>query len=144
MAELATLGTGTSINFGTSGFSGRLLSIPNISGLERAGIDVTGIDVQPPAANTLGNARVLISQKVGPVELEVRFFFDPSLTPPLHGVKETITITFALPEGKTTPATWSCNGWMGTYNVEGITEDNPVEAVAAIRVDGGVLITAAT
>ena len=135
------VGTGTSINFGTSGFAAELVGIPNISGVDRQAIEITPLNVVAPGAGQIGNRTYLPSTAVGPITLEVRFNFDPDLTPPIHGATETITITFPLPAGQSTPATWAGSGFMTSYNVEGIILDGKVEAVGTIQITGAITIT---
>lgn len=135
------VGTGTSITFGTSGFAAELVGIPTISGLDRQAIETTALDITAPGAGQIGNRTYLPSTAVGPIVMEVRFNFDPDLTPPLHESAETITITFPLPAGQSTPANWAGSGFMTAYNVEGIVLDGKVEAVGSIQLTGAITIT---
>lgn len=135
------VGTGTSINFGTSGFAAELVGIPTMGGIERTAIETTPLDVTDPGAGKLGNRTYLPSSAVGPITMEVRFNFDPDLTPPMHANAETITVTFPLPAGQATAATWAGSGFLTSYNIEGIVLDGKVEAVGAIQITGALTIT---
>lgn len=138
------VGNGTTLVFETTAFAGELIAIPNISGIEREVIETTILGLVAPGANQIGNRTYLPSTAVGPIVIEARYNHDPDLIPPLHAAAETITITWPLPAGGLTAATWAGLGFMISYNTEGIILDGKVESVSNIQMTGPMTVTAST
>lgn len=138
------LGTGTSITFGTTGFSAELVSIPNWSGIATNVVDTTPLAISAAPAGQIGNKRFLAAHAVDPGTLECVFHFNPDLTPPIGQPAELITVTFPLVSGDATSANWSCQGQMISYEIRGIELDTKMECAASIKLTGSIAITAAT
>ena len=135
------LGTGTTITFGTSGFSAELRSLSWV-GIERVAVETTPLGVTTPGSG-FGNRTFLPSIAVDGGTLQCRFKFNPDLTPPVNLDPETVTVTFPLVTGDTTPASWSATGFFISYSPENVGLDELIEATADIKITGGVSITQA-
>lgn len=138
------LGTGTSISFGTSGYSAILRAITGWTGISREVVDFTPLNVQPAPAGKIGNRVYKAAKAVDPGTIECEFFFDPNQTPPVDGDPETITVTFPIVTGDNTAAYWQATGQMTSFEVSGIELDQPMVARSTIKITGNITFTAAT
>lgn len=136
------LGTGTTITFGTSAFASELLSV-NWTGISREVVDTTPLSITPAAVGAIGNRRYKAAHAVDPGTLECEFHFNPDDVPPVGGEEESITVTFPLGPGNTTPAKWVCDGVMTNFDVTGIALDSKMVARATIKLTGSIVITEA-
>ena len=121
------VGTGTTIAFGTSSFSADVMSL-NGSDITREDIEVTHMgstvyrEFQP---SDLADG--------GSIEMEIGF--DPNSQPPILGVAETITITFPIPSGGASGATFIFTGYVSTWSWTSPKEE-AMTASITIKVDG--------
>lgn len=129
------LGTGASIAFATSAFSAELTAI-NGSGMSRASIDTTHLGNTPAMTFQPGDL-------VDYGEFEIEIHLNPNNQPPIDQPKETVTITFPLFAGDTTPATWAASAFMTNFDFTIPLEDKMV-ATATIKVDGIVTFVDST
>jgi hypothetical protein len=137
------LGTGTSITFGTSGFTSELLSV-NWTGISTAVVDTTPLAVTPAPAGQIGNRRYKAAFAVDPGTLECEFHFNPDVKPPIGEPAELITITFPMVSGDLTAAQWRGQGQMLSYDISGIELDTKMVARVNIKLTGSIEIIAAT
>lgn len=101
-------GQGASITFGTSGFTANIESISH-DGLERESIPTTHLGTT--------TARTFIPGDLyDPGELTLDVQFNPDDWPPIDQAAETITVTFPLGSGASTPATWAASGFATGFN----------------------------
>lgn len=136
------LGTGTTITFGTSGFTAELLAI-SWSGLTRDTVDVSHMSTSAPGAGKMANRPFLAGKLVDPGEISGSFHFDADKIPPIDGVEELITITFPLIVGDTTPSKWACQGSLTAYDPD-IPLDDKMTAAFTIKLSGEITVTVAT
>ena len=134
------VGTGTTIAFGTSGFSANLLSI-DWDGIERAAPETSHMGSTKDADAEFGSRTFMAGDLANAGEVTATFQFNPDTTPPV-GTVETITVTYPLASGDTTPANWAFSGFMREYGAVAALED-VMECTAVIRAKTGVTITAA-
>lgn len=127
-------GRGTTILFGTSAFSANLLAI-NGFGFSRAAIETTRM-------NTSTNRTFMPEDLVDRGELELELEFDPSLTPPIASAAETVTITFPVPSGLTTGATWAASCFATNYS-GAVRIAERMQCTLTLKISGAVTITAA-
>lgn len=120
---MADSGTGTTITFGTSGYTAELLSV-DISDQERGHIDTTHM-------GTIGSRTKAPLDLVDRGSLDIEFNFDPDIEPPIDQAAETITLTFPLPAGQITAGTLAGTGFMTNYSV-GIPLEDKMTATATI------------
>lgn len=132
---ISDIGTGTSISFGTSAFSARLVEV-EWGGLKRASIQTT-------IMGTTSNHTFMPGDLVDRGELNLTFHFDPSLTPPIAGAIETVTITFPVPAGLTNGASWAASCFMTDYKPSSKIE-TLMEATATLKITGAITIVAAS
>ena len=100
-------GTGTSILFGTSGFNADIIGVDG-PGATREAIDCTHLGTV--------DAMEFIPQTLADYgEIGLELVFDPDLEPPILDPAETVTITFPLPAGKSTPADWASSAFWTNY-----------------------------
>ena len=124
---MADVGTGTSINFGTSGFSAALISI---DGPSRSRESVPTSHLGTSAYHTS-----IPADLVNGGEINCTFQHDPDLSPPIDQAAETITITWPIPSGLSSGATWASSGYMTNYT-PGAAVDELMEASATIVLTG--------
>lgn len=123
----ADIGTGTTITFGTSSFTAEIMSVN--------GNDITREDIDTTHMGTT-NYRTFIPADLvdgGSIELEINF--DPDSQPPIAGAAETITITFPLPAGQSTPADLEFSGYVNSWSW-GVPNEEKMTATLTIKVDG--------
>jgi hypothetical protein len=132
---ISDIGTGTRITFGTSGFSAKLMSVE--------GPDMKRPSIQTTDMSTTNNHTFMPGDLVDRGEAQITVQFDPSLTPPIAGAAETVTITWPVPAGLTNAATWVFSGFMTDFKPSSHIEQL-MEATATLKVSGGVTITAAS
>lgn len=125
---MADVGTGTTIVFGTSGFTADVEEVSN-DGIERAVIEASKF-------STTGAMEKIFGDLYDAGSVTMTFHFDPDSQPPISGAVETVTITFPLPAGGTTPAdvsgTAAVTAWEYTVPLE-----DKMTAEATITWDGG-------
>ncbi len=123
------IGTGSTIVFGTSGFTAEILDITP-PGQTRESIDVSH-------QGTVGARRFLPGKLFDPGELSFDIQFNPDTDPPIDQDAETVTITY--PSG----AIHSFTGFMTAYNPAGPMEDKMTGTVT-VKVDGDISRSAGT
>lgn len=142
MAGEVDIGTGTSVAFGTSGFTMQLIDVkpPNP---KRKTIETSHMGTAAPAAGVVGNATFLPGDIVDGGEVTLSGHFNPSSLPPIHGAIETVTITYPVPAGLTNPATWVFSAMVTGFDPTVPLEDKMMVDVT-LKVTGGVTKTAAS
>ena len=78
-----------------------------------------------------------------PGQLEITFWFDPDDGPPIDQDAETITVTFPVPSGMTTGATWACSGGMTDFSLTGPVQ-GLMQGTATLKFSGPPTFTDAT
>ena len=130
---MTDVATGTTIAFGTSGFNAEIL-----------GFD---IDFTREAYDTthLGSTEHTKAPKnlVDYGELPIRVNFDPDITIPIDAATETITITYPLPAGGTTPATLIGSGFASGFSATADLEEK-MEGVLTVTWAAKPTFTAST
>ncbi len=121
------VGTGTTIVFGTSSFSAELLSI-NGNDISREDIDVTHM-------GSSAYKEFMPSDLIDGGSIDIEIAFDPDAQPPIAAAAETITITFPIPAGSASGATFVFTGYINTWSWTDPLEDK-MTATATIKVDG--------
>ena len=129
------VGTGTTITFGTSGFSARVSSIDGPS-MSRTTVETTHLATSQWRTHMPGDLADL-----GEITLTVHH--DPSLTPPIRQAAETVTITFPVPSGLTNPATCVFTAMCIGYSAS-IAIDELMTASMTLKGSGAPTITAAS
>lgn len=143
MAGEVDIGTGTSVVFGTSGFSAQLLDVSG-PGFKRESVPTFHMGTTAdPGAGKAGSQTHMPVDLVDPGELSMEIHFNPSTTPPLHKVAESITITFPVPAGLTNPATWVGSGFITSYEPK-IPLEGKMTGSLVVKLTGPVTITAAS
>ena len=105
---MSDLGTGTTIVFGTSGFTAEILSLGS-GGVSRDSYDTTDMA-------TTGSMTKSPKKLVDEGTIDIEFAFDPNLQPPISGPTETVTITFPVPAGGSTGATLIGSGFITDFS----------------------------
>ena len=134
------LGTGTTIVFGTSGFTAEITDI-SWSGISREIIDTTHLGTSPASGSEIGSKTFLAGDLTDPGEISLEGHFDPDQIPPLEAAAETVTITFPLPVGGTTAATWAASCQLTSYDPSIPLEDKMTFS-ATLKVVGPITVTA--
>ena len=124
---MADVGTGTTITFGTSGFNAALISIDGPSRSREA--------VPTSHLSTSGYHTSMPADLVAGGEINCTFQHDPDKSPPITGAIETITITWPIPSGLSSGATWASSGYLTGYT-PGAAVDELMEGSATIMLTG--------
>jgi hypothetical protein len=132
------VGYGTSITYG-SGFFAQITSI-QWDGLGRRAIDVTHM-ASPNAYMAYMPSDL---KDAGTITVEILFDPDDAVLARLSAAAETITITFAVPSGGSTAATWACSGFMIEMGNIRVPLDDRMEATVKLKLTGLPTITAGT
>lgn len=141
------IGTGMTVVFGTSGFTGELISF-NWSGISRPSVDTSHMGTAAPGANKFGNRTSIPGDLSDPGEavLEIHLHteqLDVTQRPPIDLVEETITFTFPKAAGDAAAAKWAAQGYVTDMDVvTGL--DEKLMATVTVKFTGEVEITAAT
>ena len=126
---MADLGTGASIVFATSGWTGEIASIegPNET---RESIDTTHLGTTV--------ARTFIpADLIDGGEVSLTAWYDPDEPPPIKGATETITITFPVPSGLSAGATAQFSGFLTAVS-RTIPLEEKMESSITIKVTGDI------
>ena len=121
------VGTGTTIVFGTSGFTAEVLSLDGAD-ISREAIEVTHM-------GSTGYKEFNPSDLVDAGSIEMEIGFDPDDQPPISAAAETITITFPVPPGGITGATFTFTGFVSEWAWSSPLEENMTASIT-IKVDG--------
>lgn len=132
---MADEGFGLTITF-QSGFFAEILDA-SWSSISRNAIPTSHMTT-PSGAMTF-----LPSDMHDPGELSVSLQFDPDTAPPIDQAAETITVTFPIPPGGSTAATWACSGFMTDYGNE-LPHDDKMTADATLKFSGITTFTPGT
>ena len=132
---ISDVGTGVSIVFGTSGFAARIQEVGGPS-MSREAVKTTHL-------GTTGSHIFMPADLVDGGEITLTVHHDPSLTPPISGPAETVTITWPIPASLTTGAQWAASCFMTGYN-PGATVDELMTAQVTLKVSGAISITPAS
>jgi hypothetical protein len=135
------VGYGTTVVFGTSAFSAELLSV-DWGGISREAIDVTHMGSGAPGAGVFGNMEFIPNDISDPGELTMEIHFNPDTLPPIDAVAETVTVTFPLFAGDTTPADWEGSGFVTSYEPT-VPHDDKMTATMTVKFSGNITRTAA-
>lgn len=133
--------TGTTVVFGTSGFTAEIVDLA-FGGVSRKSIDVSHMGTSLPSSSEYGNMPFIPGRLSDAGELAMEIHFNPQTTPPLDLVPETVTVTFPLFPGDTTPADFEFTGFVTGYDI-GLPLDDKMTASMTVKVDGKVTVTPA-
>ena len=135
-------GVGTTVTFGTSGFTANVESI-RWNGIARNAIPTFHLGTAAPGANKFGNKTFIPSRLSDPGELQMSVHFNPQTNPPIDGLAETVTITFPKAPADSTPAIWSATGFVTAYD---LTDEMEAAMMAnmTVKISGNVTMVDAT
>jgi hypothetical protein len=136
------VGTGTTVTFGTSGYSANLENV-DWSGIDREAFPTTHMGTTQAGANQFGGKTFLPSKFADPGEITLEVQFNPQTNPPVHGVAETITVTWPQVTGDSTAASWACSGFVRSFRVSD-PHDGKMMATIVAKLTGVATMTDAT
>src|SRR5262245_4139534 len=114
ISDGSDLGYGASIQFQT-GLLAEIISI-TVDGVQRKPIEFLHM------ALTNGWAKIIVSDIKRPGTLRVKVYFETqrlaAYKTAMLAAKETVTITFPIPEGGATAGTWACSGFASNFTAE--------------------------
>jgi len=119
---MADVGTGTKIVFGTSAFSAELTGI--------AGSDISREVVDTSHMGTTVYRTFMPSDLADPGTTEMEIAFNPNSQPPITAAAETITITFPVPSGDSSGATFAGSGFVSNWSWGDPLEDKMTASIS--------------
>lgn len=126
--------TGTTVTFGTTGFTANIVSAA-WSGFARGALDTTHLGSTQPSTNQFGGRTFIPTKLADPGTLALTVRHNAHVLPPIHQAAETITVTFPLVSGDSTPATYAGSGFATSYEVTAATEEL-MEGVLTVKMTG--------
>lgn len=126
------IGTGATINFGSSGFSAHITHIDH-SGISRAVVETSHLGTT--------TARTFIPGDLydgGTVALDLNF--DPNDQPPITSTAETVTITFPVKAGQSSGASAQFSAFVSDWGYTVPLEDK-MTATITLKVTGAITWT---
>jgi hypothetical protein len=132
---MSDTGTGTTIVFGTTGFTADILSLTP-SGRERGEYETTHM-------GTTGSKTWSPVKLIDEGSLDMAYNFDADYEPPIKLAPETVTITFPIPAGSSTGATLVGSGFLTGDSWSSELEEK-MTGGATLRWAGPVTWTAST
>lgn len=128
-----TIGTGTTVTFGTSGFTAQILEV-GWGGIERESVESTHMGTTDAKSFIPGTL-------YDPGELELEIAFDGDDAPPIGGAVETITVEFAKKSsGSTNGAQWAASGFVTEFEATAPLEDK-MTATMTVKLTGAISFT---
>lgn len=121
--------TGTTITFSGGFFTGTLLEL-SWSGIERAALEISNSN-QVNLGTPIYGRQFTPGKLYDPGEIVLRLLFDETMTPPIVGAAETITVTFPSAN------TWAASGFLTQFETTGQVDDL-FEARATLKLSGNV------
>lgn len=134
--------TGITVVFGTSSFTAEIVDIA-MGGVSRKSIDVSHMGTAAAGAAEFGNMPFIPGRLTDAGELSMELHFNPQTIPPIDLVEETVTITFPLVAGDSTPASYAFTGFFTGFDM-GMPLDDKMTASATVKVSGNVTVVVAT
>lgn len=122
------IGTGTTVTFGTTGFSFDLLNVDH-DGIAREAINTSHM-------GTVGSHTFMPVDLVDPGELQIEGAFIGNLDPPIDQPAEVITIDWA---GAGAGHRWSASGFMTNFSITGPLEEKMTFS-ATLKLSGPITI----
>jgi len=126
-------GNSSTITFGTSSWSANITSI-DWSGISRESIETSHL-------GTTTDKTYIAAALTDPGELSLTVNFDPDTPPPYQSAAETVTLTFPVPSGKSTGATYAATGFITSFSMGPIVNDGLVEANVTVKFSDAITQT---
>jgi predicted secreted protein len=120
------LGHGTTMTFGSFTAEINSLSGPTI---QQDSVETTHL-------STVGRWREFCFGIKDPGELSLEVNFDPDTDVPVDE-QSTLVITWTLPDGQSTPATWSADAFLTSYECEAVV-DEKLSASLTFKLSGAI------
>jgi hypothetical protein len=136
------VGIGTTITFGSSGFTAEITDV-RITGFNRNAIETSHMGTTAPSTNQVGNKTFVPSKLSDPGSLAMTIHFNPNTNPPLDAVAETVTVTWPKAPADATAAYWSASGFVTSYDITAALEAVMV-ANLTVKFSGKISMTDAT
>ena len=127
---MADTGNGTTLSFGTSGFTANIYSISGAT-FDREALETTHL-------GTTAFKEYIADDLVEPGEFEIEFEWNQSFStfPPISGAAETITVTYPLKSGELTNATLAGTGFLTSSTGPNVANGEIMRGTATIKFDG--------
>lgn len=109
------IGTGTTITFGTSGFTAQVLAVrgPNPA---RGSVDTTHMGSTAATADQQGGRTHIPTKLADMGEIELDIHFNPDTWPPVRGNAETVRLTYPIPSGLSSGAYIEGSGFILSFD----------------------------
>lgn len=122
------IGTGTTVTFGTSGFTADILGV-NHDGIAREAINTSHM-------GTTNDHTFMPTDLVDNGEISLEIAFVPSLSPPIitNGPAETVTINYAG------TGSWAASAFQTGFSIGAPLEDK-MTGTLTLKVTGGITIS---
>lgn len=131
-----TEGNGWSISAGSSTFNANIISA---SGLEAARESIETSHLGTSSHKTFIPAKLVDN---GELSMTIQFDADFDFDTIMHADAETWTITWPLPAGQSSEATWAFSGFMTGYGGVTVENDSLQTADVTLKITGDITVTA--
>ena len=127
---MTDVGTGATIGFGTSSWTGNIQSM-SWGGISRKEVPTSHL-------LTVGGETFIVGDLYNAGELTVEIQYDPDDRPPWDQVAETITITYPIPSGQGSGATHAATGFIKDWTPGQLDVDGLMVSTFVIKFSGDI------
>lgn len=127
---MAMTGNGTTLTFGTSGFTANIYTI--------SGTEQSREALEDSHIGTTGEKTYIADDLIEPGQFDIEFEWDQSFStfPPISHAAETVTVTFPLKSGETTNATLAGSGFLISSSGPEVANGTIMRGSATVKWDG--------
>ena len=118
--------TGTTITFGTTGFTANLINVISWTGVSRPAIDTTHFGSTQASTRQIGGRTFTPGKLIDPGTLEIEIQYDPTAEIPIRRDAETITIQ--------PPSSQSSSSINGTGFVQSMSVGEPLDGLPTAQI----------
>lgn len=137
------IGTGTTITFGTTGYSAQIDETIDWSDVTRGAVRTTHMGSTQPSVGQFGGHTYIPTKFANPGTLNLLVHFNPNDNVPIHQPPEMITATFPLVSGDMTAAYWYGTGFIIAASPSIPLEDKMVQRLT-LQMSGNITMVEAT
>ena len=141
MSASVDVGTGATITFATSAFTGEAIDVMSFTGGGRESFDTSHFGTSAVGATELNNKTYILSRLVEGGEFTFMLHLDPDTVIPTGAVAEVVTIQYFPSGGDSTGATWVFSGGITGFGAD-VPMDGKMVTPITVKVLGPIVVTA--